>query len=174
MISIWQNDTEPYSFINNRLRASEPSFCHLSTRSLPYALPIFRWLPVHIRWKRKGNNCILCFFLHHFLQFLKEKRSLSSFLSLLKIAWLWGNEISPSPGGRGLRKIEPPPQNLALHSLTPPPCKPPKLLSDGNLTLKTCFLLALALAKRVSELCSLSSYSQAYEKLDLLYLLVHV
>ena len=41
-------------------------------------------------------------FLNHFLQFLKEKRSLSSFLSLLKIARLWGNEISPSPGGRGL------------------------------------------------------------------------
>ena len=36
-------------------------------------------------------------FLHYFLQFLKGKRSLSSFLSLLKIAWLWGNEISPLP-----------------------------------------------------------------------------
>ena len=43
-----------------------------------------------------------CAFLHHFLQFLKEKRSLSSFLSFLKIARLWDNEISPSPGGRGL------------------------------------------------------------------------
>ena len=57
-----KNDTETYSFINNRLRASEPSFCHLSTRSLPYALLIFRWLPVHITWKRNGNNSILCFF----------------------------------------------------------------------------------------------------------------
>ena len=43
-----------------------------------------------------------CTFLHHFLQFLKEKKSLSSFLSLLKIARLWGNEISPSPGAWGL------------------------------------------------------------------------
>ena len=32
----------------------------------------------------------------------KKKRTLSSFLSLLKIARLWGNEISPSPAGRGL------------------------------------------------------------------------
>ena len=31
-----------------------------------------------------------------------QKRSLSSFLSLLKIARLWGNEISPSPGAWGL------------------------------------------------------------------------
>ena len=45
-----------------------------------------------------------CAFLHHFLQFLKEKRSLSSFLSLLKIARLRDNEISPSPGTWGLRK----------------------------------------------------------------------
>ena len=103
MISVWQDDIEPYSFINNRLRASKPLFCHLSPPSLPYTLPIFGWMPVHVRWKRKGDNCILCFFfLHHFIQFLKEKRSLSSFLSLLKIARCWGNEISPLPGIRGL------------------------------------------------------------------------
>ena len=41
-----------------------------------------------------------CAFLHNFLQFLKEKKIL--FLSLLKIARLWGNEISPSPGAWGL------------------------------------------------------------------------
>ena len=73
LISVWQNDTEPYSFINNRLRASKPSFCHLSTRSLSYTLPIFRWLPVHVKWKRKGSNCILCFFTS-FLTISKRKK----------------------------------------------------------------------------------------------------
>ena len=99
---LWQNDTEPYSFINNRLR--KPSSSHLSPHSLPYALPIFRWLPVHVKWKRK-KIIAFCAFLHNFLQFLKEKRSLSSFLSLLKITQLWGNEISPSPGTWGLNML---------------------------------------------------------------------
>ena len=35
--------------------------------------------------------------------FLKKKDLLSSFLSLLKIARLWGNEISPSAGALGLK-----------------------------------------------------------------------
>ena len=84
-----QNDTEPYSFVNNRLRASKPSFCHLSPPSLPYTLPIFRWLPVHVRWKRKGNNCILCFFTS-FLTISKRKKI---FIFIFKLA-----EISPEVG----------------------------------------------------------------------------
>ena len=34
MISVWQNYTESYSFINNRLRASQTLSCYLSPRSL--------------------------------------------------------------------------------------------------------------------------------------------
>ena len=113
MISVWQNYTELYSFINNCLRASKPSSCHLSPHFLPYAEPIFRWLPVHVRWNER-EIIAFCAFLHHFLQFLKEKRSLSSFLSLLKIARLWGNEISPSPGAWGLIDLV-----MALPSITP-------------------------------------------------------
>ena len=89
VISVWQNDTEPYSFINNCLRASKPSFCHLSPPSLPYALPIFRWLLVHVRWKRKGNNCILCFFTS-FLTISKRKKI---FIFIFKLA-----ENSPAVG----------------------------------------------------------------------------
>ena len=73
MISLWQNYTEPYSFINNRLRASQTSSCYLSPRSLPYTELIFRGLSVHVRWKRKGNNCILCFFTS-FLTISKRKK----------------------------------------------------------------------------------------------------
>ena len=61
----------------------------------------FRWLPVHVRWKRKGNNCILCFFTS-FLTISKRKKIFIFILSLLKIARLWGNEISPLPGAWGL------------------------------------------------------------------------
>ena len=62
MISVWQNYTELYSFINNCLRASQTSSRHLSPCSLPYVEPIFSRLPVHGGRKRTRNNCILCFF----------------------------------------------------------------------------------------------------------------
>ena len=54
-------------------------------------------LPVHRGWKRTRNNCILCFFTS-FLTVSKRKKD----LFLLKIARLWGNEISPSPGALGV------------------------------------------------------------------------
>ena len=81
-------------------------FCHLSTRSLPYALPIFRWLPVHVRWKRKGNDCILCFFTS-FLTIFKRKKIFIFIFKLAENSPARGNEISPSPDGRGLKRNTP-------------------------------------------------------------------
>ena len=54
------------------------------------------------------------------------------------------------------REIKPPKWNLALvlKSLTQLPFEPPELSLDKRLTWKSCFLLALTLAKRVGELCS--------------------
>ena len=53
-----------------------------------------------------------------------------------------------------LREIKPPNWNLFLviRNLTYLPYEPLKLSSDMHLSCKTCFLLALRLAKRVSEL----------------------
>ena len=55
-------------------------------------------------------------------------------------------------------EIKPPDWNLllVLHCLSRPPFEPLKLASDKHLTWKTSFLLALASAKRVSELHRLS------------------
>ena len=57
------------------------------------------------------------------------------------------------------REIRPPAWNLSfvLRCLSRPPFEPFKLASDKHLTWKTSFLLALASAKRVSELHDLSS-----------------
>ena len=56
------------------------------------------------------------------------------------------------------RGIRPPEWNLSLvlRNLTCPPYEPLKLSSDKHLTWKTCLLLALILAKKVSELYDLS------------------
>ena len=56
------------------------------------------------------------------------------------------------------REVWPPDWNLSLvlRSLTRLPYEPLKLSSDKHLAWKTCFLLALALAKKVSELHGLS------------------
>ena len=56
------------------------------------------------------------------------------------------------------RKIRPPDWNLlhVFHCLSRPSFEPLKLASDKNLTWKTSFLLALASAKKVSELHGLS------------------
>ena len=62
---------------------------HLSPRSLPYAEPIFGWLPVYVRWKRKGSNCILCFF----TSFLTISKREKIFIFIFKLA-----ENSPAVG----------------------------------------------------------------------------
>ena len=65
----------------------------------------------------------------------------------------WSFERSCSP-----RQIRPTDWNLSLvlHCLSRPPFEPLKLASDKYLTWKMSFLLALASAKRVSELHGLS------------------
>ena len=69
------------------------------------------------------------------------------------------------------REIKPPDWNLflVLKSLTCLPYEPLKLSSHRPLIWKTCFLLALALVKRVSELYDLF-LSQTHERLEVLHL----
>ena len=56
------------------------------------------------------------------------------------------------------REVKPPEWNLSMvfRSLTHLPHEPMKLSSDKQLTQKTCFLPALALAERINELHGLS------------------